>query len=154
VTDGWEDHSTLLHRRADDSAFELSRFEVRVVDGPDRGNLFTIVADTESRTMVGTSPACAIRLTDRKVSRRHIALNVEAQHLHLTDLSSTNGTVIGGVRVLEALLVGGETVLIGDTKLEVRLLASAPSESLPEVSTFGRFVGGSAEASRKQRFPS
>jgi pSer/pThr/pTyr-binding forkhead associated (FHA) protein len=54
-----------------------------------------------------------MRLTDPKVSRRHLALDASAQGLRLTDLGSTNGSRLNGRRIdgSEVLREGDEIEL-------------------------------------------
>ena len=67
-------------------------FRISVVEGPDRGLEFTLHGSEPSPGLVGKSPACALRLADPRVSRRHASLDVRAGKLRLVDMDSTNGT--------------------------------------------------------------
>ena len=54
------------------------------------------------------------------VSRYHVSLIVQNQHLVLQDLDSVNGTYVDGIRVRaneQYLLRGGEEIQIGDVRL-------------------------------------
>jgi len=142
-----EDLSTLLTRRVDTTPLAPIAFTVSVVSGPDAGASLVVDGARESRALVGTSPACALRLTDREVSRRHAAVDVQGHALRLVDLESTNGTWIQGVRVRDALLAGGEVVTLGATTLRVEA-TPADQPIVPAAIRFGRFVGGSTEMRR------
>src|SRR5690242_569289 len=83
-------------------------FVLRVVEGPDAGLTHEVDVTAPSPTLVGQSPACAVRLTDPSVSRRHAALEIAGDRLRISDLGSTNGTAIDGVAVVEAYASGGE----------------------------------------------
>src|SRR5262249_23640713 len=107
------------------ATFAAPIFALTVVDGADKGASLRLEASMPSRGLVGKSPACALRLTDPHVSRRHLALDPTHQGLHVTDLGSTNGTYVNGLRVVEAFLVGGEALRIGETTLRVDLVARA-----------------------------
>jgi DNA-binding NtrC family response regulator len=85
------------------------------------------------------------------VSRRHLALKVVAQGLRVTDLDSTGGTFVNGVRTREALLAGEEILRIGETVLSVERLADAPALPLPSAKGFGRVLGASAAMRRLYR---
>lgn len=125
-------------------------FSLRVIKGDDEGLTFLIERSDPTRSFVGTSPACSLRLTDRKVSRRHVALESMGNFLRITDLDSTNGTVVSGVRVGSALLSGGERIVIGETTLIVEAMGRPPElgNHAPEPARFGRVLGGS-EAMRR-----
>ncbi len=57
-------------------------------------------------------------LDDAKVSRRHLRLEATAHGLVATDLGSSNGTFVDGVRITEATaLAPGASLRIGDTDL-------------------------------------
>ncbi|HEU4672229.1 MAG TPA: DUF3662 and FHA domain-containing protein [Candidatus Limnocylindrales bacterium] len=56
---------------------------------------------------------------DARVSRHHARLQVRQGRLVLTDLHSTNGTRVNGVRVGEVALGEGDRIQIGDTTLVV-----------------------------------
>lgn len=128
-------------------AAETCAFAIRVTQGPDTGQRFVVEPTAPGRLLVGTSPACEIRLTDREVSRRHAALEPVPGGLLLEDLSSSNGTSISGLRILEVVLSGGESVRVGQSELQVERLAS-PARSAPERSAFGRLMGESAAMRR------
>ena len=122
-------------------------FVITVVDGRERGLSLSVDAGQPSRTYVGKGPVCHMRLTDPKVSRRHLALDASAQGLRLTDLGSTNGSRVNGAVVMDALLRGGEIVQIGDTTLRVDAAEPSPV-AMSHASRFGRTVGASAEMRR------
>jgi DNA-binding NtrC family response regulator len=100
---------------------------------------------------VGTSVSCEFVLADRRVSRRHIALEVEGNSLRVRDLDSTNGTYVNGLRVREALLVGGETIRLGETHLRVEQISGIIPNPLPDAVAFGRMLGASREMRRLYR---
>jgi hypothetical protein len=56
---------------------------------------------------------------DARVSRHHARLQVRQGRLVLTDLHSTNGTRVNGVRVGEVALGEGDRIQVGDTTLVV-----------------------------------
>jgi len=123
-------------------------FTVTVAQGVDEGVSFFVERADPTRFLVGTSPACKLRLTDRKVSRRHLALESTGTFLQVTDLNSTNGTTVNGLRIASALLTGTETVVIGSTSLRVQASGSPPQPAAPSIARFGQLLGGS-EAMRR-----
>ena len=121
-------------------------FELTVTSGPDQGQSFRVEAG--SRTLLGQGPVCELRVTDAAVSRRHLSLDVDELGLHLVDLGSKNGTWVNGVRVLDAVLVGGETVTLGGTVLRVARHEDGVEPELPLEVGFGEMVGVSTEMRR------
>jgi len=95
------------------------------------------------RAIVGKSPACDLVVDDPLVSRRHLALEVEGSVLRLTDLGSTNGTRVNGLRVIDAMLEGGESIEIGSRTLHVRVLEREKAIPLLDASSFGKVLGES-----------
>jgi DNA-binding NtrC family response regulator len=117
-------------------------FVITVVDGPDAGLVVTIDATGPNRALIGNSPVCTIKLTDREVSRRHAALSVSGNVLQLLDLGSTNGTTVNGVIVREVGLIGGEAIRVGSTVLSVKR-AEARAANIGDAKSFGKVLGSS-----------
>lgn len=124
-----------------------SAFVITVVEGPDAGLVVSLDATGPTRALLGQSPVCTIRLTDREVSRRHAALTVQDTKLVVLDLGSTNGTTVNGVLVKEAALQGGEAIRIGSSVLSVRR-GEARAADLGQTTSFGRVIGESAAMKR------
>jgi DNA-binding NtrC family response regulator len=118
-------------------------FALMVLEGPDAGEGVTLDATSPSRALVGKSAMCSLRLTDEQVSRRHLSLRPMGHALVVSDLGSTNGTLVNGVTIREAILHGGEAIRIGRTVISV--LRGGPTRAnLPGEMRFGRLLGGSA----------
>ncbi len=121
---------------------QATTFVVTVVDGPDAGLVTTIDATGPSRALIGSSPVCTIKLTDREVSRRHASLSVVGNTLQLLDLGSTNGTTVNGVIVREVVLTGGEALRVGGTVLSIKR-GEPKSANVGDAQSFGRILGSS-----------
>lgn len=126
----------------------FGRFELEVLDGPSTGARFPVDASQPSRVYLGKSRLSEICLEDPEVSRRHLALEVTDTALHAVDMSSTNGTFVNGVRIVEALLVGNETITVGSTRLLVHADPVPVAPKLHPAPRFGRVVGASPEMRR------
>jgi len=136
--------ATVRRERFSRSVTAVSQtFVITVVDGPDAGFVTTIDASGTARVLIGSSPVCAIRLTDREVSRRHASIGVNGSSLQLMDLGSTNGTTVNGVLVREVILTGGEAIRVGGTVISVKRGEARSSGTINEASSFGRIVGSS-----------
>ena len=118
-------------------------FRLVVKTGPERGQELWVREETPGALRVGSSRACDLVLADRKVSRRHFAVECSGGKLRLSDLRSTNGTSVNGVGVEIALLGGGETIRVGDVTLDVEAHADTSSPRVPAVRGLGRLVGAS-----------
>jgi ABC-type multidrug transport system fused ATPase/permease subunit/pSer/pThr/pTyr-binding forkhead associated (FHA) protein len=70
-----------------------------------------------------------LMLADEQVSRRHLRFTVESSQLVVTDLDSTNGTVVNGSRIAGPTIVErGDRIEVGDTVIEIGLI---PESSVP-----------------------
>ena len=141
--------STLLRTaRFDPTPVTEAAFEIAVTAGASRGAALTLSASSPNRVLIGTGPACDLVLSDREVSRRHLALSLEGRGVRLADLASTNGTWVNGLSVVEVLLSGGESVQLGETVLTLTARASPRAAQLPLATAFGRLIGASTEMRR------
>ena len=77
---------------------------------------------TAGRWIVGRDPACDIVLDDGMVSQRHARLEA-GDDLELVDLNSANGLLVDGGLVPRVRLGGGQSVVLGATRLSVHRLA-------------------------------
>jgi transcriptional regulator with GAF, ATPase, and Fis domain len=143
-----EDETTLVVATRTSIKLPSHSFSISVVQGEDVGISFLMDRADPTRVLVGTSPACGLRLTDRQVSRRHLALESTGQFLRVTDLGSTNGSYVNGIRVESALLAGGEKVVLGGTTLQMQAFDGPAAPMQVGESRFGRLLGAS-EAMRR-----
>jgi DNA-binding NtrC family response regulator len=121
---------------------ELRR--VVVIEGADAGKTFELDSAAPSRILVGTSPACHVRLSDATVSRRHAAFEGAGKGgYRLVDLESTNGTVVDGVRIRDAFVRGGEVVRFGSTAVRLEADVAPDGPPLTNAMRFGRTLGAS-----------
>ena len=82
------------------SALSVRRCRLEVVAGADVG---TVIELAQPAFVIGRAGGSAdLALNDPKVSGLHCELRLEAGGYRLRDLSSTNGTYVRGVRVVEA----------------------------------------------------
>ncbi len=118
-------------------------FELIVIEGPNKGVRHVIDPEAPSRLLVGQSHVCGFRLDDGAVSRRHAAFEVTEHGLRLTDLDSTNGTFVNGLRASDVHLVGSEVVRLGATAVLVEASDQRPVTPASTSTAFGRLVGAS-----------
>jgi predicted Zn finger-like uncharacterized protein len=90
------------------------RLSLAVLDGPDAGNVYRI---EKPRITIGRSNA-DLTLNDTEASRNHAAVEVRDADYKLLDLGSTNGTLLGGVRILGPTEIGDKSEFqVGATTL-------------------------------------
>ena len=117
---------------------------VRVAGGP--GEL--VVDDAQPhRLFVGRSPASDLLLSDPLVSRRHLAFEIIGGVVRVSDLDSTNGSLVNGLTIGEIVVRGGEQIRIGGTTLLVSA-TGMPAPMLSSARHFGRVLGASREMRR------
>ena len=116
--------------------------------GEDAGR--EVALDDERPVVLGRQRGSDIVLRDPRVSRRHAELRpLAGGRALLRDLGSANGTWVGGERVAEAVLAGGEELRLGDVRMAFAAVAAAaaadaaepaPIPQPPTYSMIGRMV--------------
>lgn len=94
-----------------------------------RGELLATPIPLErSKVTLGRALDADVRLNDAKASRLHACISSEADPqsgrtvFKITDLQSTNGTLVNGRAISEAVLSHGDKILIGDQLFRFELL--------------------------------
>jgi len=110
-------------RTARDLIVERTELDIRhgsleVVQGPDEGRTLDPLPEV---TLIGRTAWCELELSDTRVSARHCEIVVGPDAVRLRDLGSTNGTLCGGWRIVEAYLEPDSVFVVGDTHLRLRL---------------------------------
>ncbi len=122
----------LLRVNAATGQLVARRYVLEVLNGPDAGKQLTL----DGRTVVGAAPDAHLMLSDTTLSRQHLELTPRADGVLLRDLDSTNGTLLGGLRLKEALVEADTTFVAGRTSLRLRALDESVDVS-EAPSTFG-----------------
>jgi len=144
----FDDATLRIIQTAKGAPIRASGVVISVVAGPDVGRSFAIGDIAHRRVLVGQSPACDVRLTDRAVSRRHVSIELDGQRFRLIDLGSRNGTIAGGVELKEAFLRPGAELTLGQTTLKIDLDGGAHEIPSSTESRFHRVLGTSPEMRR------
>lgn len=88
-----------------------------------------------------------IVVVDKTVSRNHVEIHATDDSFLLKDLNSTNGTFINEMKVKEAFLSPGDTIILGNAKMEYR----AQNEKVEMEPSKNDFFGEMVGKSRKMR---
>jgi hypothetical protein len=72
-------------------------------------------------TVIGRGDQANLRLPDVGISRRHARLDYDGAQVVLTDLGSTNGSMVNGQRISAVALNPGDMIQIGTTTLTFRV---------------------------------
>ncbi|NLC38132.1 MAG: DUF3662 domain-containing protein [Clostridia bacterium] len=90
------------------------QWQLEVVAGPDVGKVYQLQAGCN---VIGRQPGIEISLTDPRVSRQHAWVEVMGEQILVTDLDSTNGTLVNEERIQTKLVGSGARLEVGDTVL-------------------------------------
>ncbi len=118
----------------------LRKSKLVVVDGPDRGKELTI--DRE-RVTIGRSVICDLVLADKAVSGTHCEVIANEKGFILKDLGSTNGTLIGELRLREVWIRHGQLIKVGQTKMRFESLKDEVEIDLSDDTRFFDLIGSS-----------
>src|SRR6185369_10905035 len=113
---------------------------VEILSGPDVGKNAKM---DKPLYRIGSHESNYLVLTDDSISKHHLEIAVAPDGYRVTDLSSSNGTFMGGVKVGEVTIVEPVTLTCGTTTLRV---SPAPIEAEVPASTrtsFGSVLGRS-----------
>ena len=94
---------------------------LRVMSGPESGREFALPVGT---SVLGREEGCDIVLGDKLISKRHVRFEV-SDGVEVIDLGSANGIVVDGELIGRFRIESTETLLIGDTEVQIEVLASA-----------------------------
>jgi len=122
------------------SQMSTPAIRVEVLDGPEKG---ASASATDGRMTLGTADTSAIRLSDSAVSRFHLELEATGAGVRARDLGSTNGTRLGAVRLVEAVLTQPTELVIGRTRIRVSVAGMNHDAALLNAPSFYGLSGTS-----------
>ncbi|HEX7665396.1 MAG TPA: sigma 54-interacting transcriptional regulator [Polyangiaceae bacterium] len=114
---------------------------VEVLSGPNARQVVDLVGP---EVRVGTGKNAHLVLFDNAVSRHHLTLKIEAAGIRVVDAGSRNGTLLDGVRVVDAYARPDSLVAIGNTTFRIRASEGVVDLPLSNREQFGGLVGKSA----------
>ena len=90
------------------------RLSLAILDGPDAGSVYRI---EKPRVTIGRQGA-DLTLNDGEASRLHAALEIRDMSFTVSDLGSTNGTLVGGEKITESVEIADKSEFqVGSTTL-------------------------------------
>ena len=141
TTDSADMGTRVISDKTQTAQLTLPGIKLVVVEGQDRGR--ELVA-RRGIIRVGTSDDNDLVVIDDSVSRRHMEIRLRGDEVRVTDLRSTNGTTIDGVKIREAIVTPGAMIRIGDTALRTSTVAEPITIPLSTKTQFGGLLGHSA----------
>jgi len=115
-------------------------FSLTVLEGADAGTTWN---SSSVKCSIGSHPSNDLTLKDKTVSRFHCEVRLDEDGPRVQDLKSRNGTVVDGVRVVDAFLKDGSMLRLGQTVVTFRPSAQSFSVRLSQSTSFGSMVGSS-----------
>lgn len=99
---------------------------------------------TRDEISLGRGKNCDIVLEDKKASRKHVIIRRVGLNFTIKDLESANGTWVNGVQINEQELTGDDSIQIGDTLFQFKVLSGdySTQEAQGFASTEQDFGGG------------
>ncbi len=113
---------------------------LRIAKGAQRG---TEIEIERMPFRVGALPSNDLRLEDPAISGHHFEISLEPEGFRIRDLGSRNGTLVGDVRVRDAILPAKATIQVGGTKLEFRATSNTRDVPASRSFRFGGLIGRS-----------
>ena len=102
----------------------MTRVEGRMKEGPGGGGAGSLLLPTGERVVlgefvvsVGRMPDSTVVLADPNVSRNHAEIRPQGDGYVVTDVGSTNGTRVNGVKVSQQELRDGDELVFGNTRM-------------------------------------
>ncbi|UYL10162.1 FHA domain-containing protein [Bdellovibrio sp. SKB1291214] len=89
---------------------------LRILSGPQAGGILELKM---GRNLVGRAPNCDIKITSPGVSKEHSEIVVYSDKIVVTDLKSSNGTYLNGVRMQTGLMRLGDKLGIHDVLVDI-----------------------------------
>jgi transcriptional regulator with GAF, ATPase, and Fis domain len=118
-----------------------TKTRVAVTRGPDAGLVFEVA---HAPLRIGTSPENDLVLADDTVSRRHAEIEPTPTGVRIRDMGSTNGVMVGGMRIYDAVMPGELRLQVGETELTVTPLRDTVAREQAQDDSFGDAIGKSA----------
>lgn len=120
---------------------------LRVLTGPQAGQILELKM---GRNVVGRAPHCDIKITSGGVSKEHSEITVYKEKIVVTDLKSSNGTYLNGIRMQTGIMRLGDKLGIHDILVDVipapdaRAQAPRPSAQPSAQAPMPYYGGGAA----------
>lgn len=89
---------------------------IRILSGPQAGQIFPL---KPGKNVMGRGPACEVKVASTGVSKEHAQIFVTEDKVIVSDLNSSNGTFINGVRVQNQKLVPGDKLVLHEIIFDI-----------------------------------
>jgi len=118
----------------------LRRCVLKVIEGPDLGKKVDL---NRKSLKIGKKEDNDFVLSDNAISRYHLEVSLAGDGFMLSDLDSTNGTVLNNSRIKQVYLSPGDVIHIGNTKIEFQSFDEKIKIKPSTKTEYGEMVGKS-----------
>lgn len=102
---------------------------LRWLNGPQPGQVFPLKTGT---MILGRESGCDIQIKDRGISKQHVRLQVTEDKVIITDLDSTNGTFVNGIKIQHHRLQPGDKIMFHNLIFELaQNLSTMTNSAIP-----------------------
>lgn len=91
-------------------------WSLRVLSGNQAGETYILKS---GRNLIGRGPKCDVRITGAGVSKEHCEVHVYPDKVMLTDLNSSNGSYINGVKSQNGIVRLGDKISVHDIIMDI-----------------------------------
>lgn len=91
-------------------------YALKILTGGNAGQTYPL---NNAEIFIGRSPQCEITIPNKNISKKHAKVIIDKKRILFTDLNSTNGSFVNGVKVEVTLIKEGDKITLYDTLLEV-----------------------------------
>ncbi len=123
----------------------IQKCKLLAVSGPLKDREFEVGKDAFT---LGNDTDNDLVLSDSTISRRHCEISLTADGYSIRDLGSTNGTIVQGVRIRDAMLDEGTEFQIGSTRLVFCPTSDTVEFKISPHQAFGALIGHSERMRR------
>ena len=93
----------------------ILHFDVRSEDGERM-----VKAEIHEKLVVGRSASCDISLMDKLMSRQHFMIEKDSGSFYISDMNTTNGTLVNGVKIISRCkLKNGDVIQAGSLHITI-----------------------------------
>ena len=118
---------------------------LQVTSGPSSGASVSFFGGSVT---IGRDPSSNLCINDANVSRAHAQLTDNGREVVLRDLNSTNGTMVNGRRIADAIIRPGDVIHVGNSQVRLSEAQQTPGYAVP-----GAYSHQPPPSSRRERYP-
>ncbi|MBN1270254.1 MAG: FHA domain-containing protein [Kiritimatiellae bacterium] len=106
-------------------------YRIIFLSGPHKGKRLAVQQQT---VMIGRDPDCHVHLDDKRVSWQHAVIEERPDGVFIRDVGALNKIEVNSQEVRESMLLHGDEITLGDTKLQFQLIQPLAAENARRIS--------------------